>query len=272
MKIIALMPVKNEDWILRTSLSSLVGFVDEIVVLNDGSADNTTDIVKHYGGIVLETKWGEEKHINMSRRRQFLLDEGRKRGGSHFVWLDADETFSTNFLSNAKRVISLLKPGMKLSLRWVALWKSFDKYRTNGIYGNLYKDFIVCDSPEMSFGNKFLSEDRTPGPSNNIIKISENEGVVLHFQFAAWNRNQMKQVWYRCSELIEGSRSAKRINNAYSLTLDDPRAKLSFVPKSWVDGITMPVEFESFGWHYKAIINYFDKYGIEFFEPLQIQL
>lgn len=272
MKIIALFPAKNEEWILRSTLPPLLSIADEVVVLDDGSIDRTADIVRELGGHILKLEDRAEKVVDMSRRRMALLEEGRKRGGTHFIWLDADEVFSANFLPQARQVIGELKPGEKLLLRWVALWKSPRAYRDDGsVYSNIYKDFAVCDDPSTGFNKKFLSESRTPGPFGEVKRIDESRGVVLHFQFAAWERNLMKQAWYRCSELVEGSRSARRINNTYAITLDDETAGTKPVPDKWIEGLDLNRDFTGFyDWHFKAIMAFFDTYGIEFFEPLQI--
>ena len=41
MKIIALLPFKNEEWILPTFLSNVLPIVDEIISLDDSSTDNS---------------------------------------------------------------------------------------------------------------------------------------------------------------------------------------------------------------------------------------
>jgi len=273
MKIIALLPIKNEEFTLRICLESLKPIVDEIIIFDDNSSDNSKEIANNFGCNLLSYNFGNEKFVDMSSRRQLLLEEGRRHGGTHFIWLDGDEAFSANFLEFARKRILALKPGQKMMLSWIALWKTCNRYVIGkSIYAGLFKDFVVCDAPNLSFEKRFLSENRTPGPTDNVIKISIDEGVVLHFQFVAWHKNQLKQAWYRCSELIEGSRSAKRINNTYSVTLENNKIKTETVPLEWIKGLSLPKGLESAGsgWRLEAIFNFFDKYGIEFFEPLQI--
>lgn len=274
MKIISLLPIKNERWILKNSLDSLSRISDEIIILDDRSSDDYGDILELFPKVIfLKNTDDNDALVNMSEKRKKLLELGRERGGTHFIWLDADEIFSDNFYGNARELILSLKPGQKLHMKWVFLWKSMNKYRNDGVFNNLYKDFIVCDSPELDFEDKILSEGRTPGPNNNLIKLDDKKGVVIHFQYIDWYKNQVKQAWYRCSELIEGKRNAKRINNTYSITLESGKEKILDLPEKFKFTLleTPFIDNNIYNfWQYREIIKFFDKYGIEFFESLQI--
>ena len=39
--------------------------------------------------------------------------------------------------------------------------------------------------------------------SKNKIRHDIEKGAVLHYQFSNWEAFQLKQAWYRCSELIQ---------------------------------------------------------------------
>lgn len=272
MKIIALLPVKNEAWILPTYLSSVMRVADEIVALDDGSTDSSRTILEAAGASVFSHDFGTERIVQMSARRTLLLEEGRRRGGTHFIWLDADEAFSLDFLPLARETIASLKEGEKLSMRWVHLWKNTAQYLDDPAspFGHAWKDVIVCDSPTYSFETRFLSEARTPGPHDKLVCLPEEHGVVLHFQFAQWDAMQMKQAWYRCMERIEGSRSARRINHTYSVTLDAPALRTLPLPTHWIEGIVLPSDAPITDWREEEISSWFDTHGILFFEPLQI--
>jgi glycosyltransferase involved in cell wall biosynthesis len=273
MKIIALTPVKNESWILPTYLSSIKKIADEIITIDDGSTDNSIQILRDAGVFVYDNKEVVKSGWAEHSIRQNLLKLGREHGGTHFICLDADEVLSANFIKNARDIIKKLQPGQKLLFRWVNLWKNINYYRNdNSPFGYIVKDFIFCDDNKSSHDYAFLGVGRTPGKilNNNSINITQSEGVVLHFQFFAWNMTQLKQAWYRCSELIKGERNAKIINNTYSITLNNPKAKLSPMLEEWIKDIILPKAPPKTSWHLEKILSWFDEYGIEFFEPLQI--
>ncbi len=267
MKIIALLPVKNEAWILPTYLSSVQPLVDEIIALNDQSTDETEQILKDAGVHILNST---SQSVNMSQKRTLLLNEGRKRGGTHFIWLDADEIISGTFVHHARERIASLEPGQKIAFRWVTLWKSLDTERVDAPWGNNFKDIIVCDAPNLAFEDKVFSEHRTPGPHTNVITIDESEGVVLHFQFVNFESALFKQAWYRCNELIETKRSPRRINHMYSITKDTEKVITKNIPSEWTPHMVSVTRTDQPSWHLNSIEQLFNTHGIETFEELDI--
>ena len=49
MKVVALLPFKNENWVLPSYLHSVTEIVDEIIAIDDGSIDNSAEILKDAG-------------------------------------------------------------------------------------------------------------------------------------------------------------------------------------------------------------------------------
>jgi glycosyltransferase involved in cell wall biosynthesis len=49
MQIIALMPVRNEAWIIERTLRTLATFCDRIIVANQRSVDGTAEILARLG-------------------------------------------------------------------------------------------------------------------------------------------------------------------------------------------------------------------------------
>ena len=44
------MPVKNEEWILPTTLEDLSRYIDDLVVCDGSDEDNSRVVIKKYGG------------------------------------------------------------------------------------------------------------------------------------------------------------------------------------------------------------------------------
>jgi glycosyltransferase involved in cell wall biosynthesis len=272
MKIIGLVPFKNEEWILSTCLSSLKPICDEIICIDDNSTDESKKIALSFGCKVFDNDkltnvgWSEH-HI-----RKNLLSLGRQMNGTHFICLDADEAITAPFTEISRKVLEKLKPGQKLSMQWLSLWKSLVSYREDhSIWSNLYKDFIVCDDHRVEYEYKWLHVDRTPGPTNNYntIRLNTEHGAIMHYQFSDWDRYQIKQCDYRCCELIKTPGTEIEINRKYSISLPDDNVKLKVMPIDWYIKYPKP-NMKIKDWRWQRLINNFDEYGIEFFKNLDI--
>lgn len=273
MKVIGLLPFRNEAWILPACLSGLKPVVDEIIALDDGSTDNSVAVVESYGGRVIHSDRQPQAGWPEYDIREALLRAGRERNGTHFVCVDGDEAITRG--KNLRPLVERLGVGQKLSAQWMAMWKSTSLFRDDrSVWSNLYIDFAFHDDRESTHNFAWLGVGRTPRMSTEALSVRVDPAVsnVLHFQFAAWDRFQMKQAWYRCSELIQAPGRAREINQKYGITLEDRRARLRQVPPAWLEGLDIPpaVENEPVGWHLEAVKGFFDRHGIEFFEPLEI--
>lgn len=78
------MIVKNEEEYIRSALESVKDAVDEIVIVDTGSTDNTKGICACYTDKIYDLEWKED----FSEARNFSLE---KAAGDWILWLDADE-------------------------------------------------------------------------------------------------------------------------------------------------------------------------------------
>ena len=83
--IVASMIVRNEAAMLADCLSSLTGVVDEVVVCDTGSTDETIEVARRYGAKVTESKWTGDF---ASARNRAL---GECLHADWVLWIDADE-------------------------------------------------------------------------------------------------------------------------------------------------------------------------------------
>ncbi|MBU3675220.1 MAG: hypothetical protein FGM34_09270 [Solirubrobacteraceae bacterium] len=87
-----------------------------------------------------------------------------------------------------------------------------------------------------------------------------------------WRRFQAKQAWYRCAELIRDPESALEINEIYSHSVETEAAGTATVPGDWTKGLNIPGGLPDLppAWHLEETLQWFDSYGLDFFEPLEI--
>ncbi|HAG10237.1 MAG TPA: glycosyl transferase family 2 [Desulfotomaculum sp.] len=92
------MIVKNEAQNIKRCLDSAAGAVDEIIVIDTGSTDNTGQIAAEYGALVQSFLWNE----NFSDARNASLDLAT---GNWVLFLDADEELTQSSREALRRVI-----------------------------------------------------------------------------------------------------------------------------------------------------------------------
>lgn len=92
------MIVKNESEVLARALDSVCGTVDEIVIVDTGSTDNTAEIARRYTDKVFSFDWVND----FSAARNFALS---KMTTDYFMWLDADDIVPEQTLKAIKRLM-----------------------------------------------------------------------------------------------------------------------------------------------------------------------
>ncbi len=278
-KVIALLPVRNEAWILEHTLSALSGFCDVIIVSDQGSSDGSQDICRRFSKVVLlESPDGDDVNRLPRHARWRLLDAARQYDGTNLLWCtDADELVSpalaVAFLEARRAELTL---PLAIAARYIHLWKSFRRYRDDwSYYGPSFKTVAWMDDRHVDYRRdpdvRPLHEPRTP-MDDDPRALRADALPVLHLQFAPWRRTQMKQAWYRCVEWLDGRRTARDINDQYAITTEPIFVRTAPLPPAWIEGVTLPPPSvdDDAGWHDTELLRLFDLHGIEFFEPLEI--
>ncbi|HYF75279.1 MAG TPA: glycosyltransferase family 2 protein, partial [Candidatus Nitrosocosmicus sp.] len=78
------MIVKNEEKFLENCLKSVKDFVDEMIVVDTGSADRTVEIAKSHNARVFYFEWIND----FAAARNYALDQAT---GEYVLVMDADE-------------------------------------------------------------------------------------------------------------------------------------------------------------------------------------
>ncbi len=78
------MIARDEEKAIQQSLESIVGIADEVIVVDTGSSDKTKEIVREFGGKVIEAEWQDD----FSAARNVGLQEAT---GDYILCMDADE-------------------------------------------------------------------------------------------------------------------------------------------------------------------------------------
>lgn len=97
MKISLCMIVKNEQEVIARCINSVIEIIDEIIIVDTGSTDDTVDIVKELGAKVYEIEWED----NFAKARNYAFS---KATNDYILWLDADDILNPNDIGKFKKL------------------------------------------------------------------------------------------------------------------------------------------------------------------------
>lgn len=277
-KIVALVPARNESFLIEQCLRGLALYADAIVVLDDASEDNTIEIVESIAQeckvkkIIKREKWHRDEPFNRSR----LFQAGRDIGGTHFIFVDADEMFTAHCLKDdfLRKKILELEPGDVLYMPWIPVWRDVYKYRADR--GVPVKSFVCCDDGTCSYGGygkQFIHTGRFPkNLSGKHVTI--NTHGVLHFQAVNIKNMGIRKAWYMCIEKIRYTDFPLDYRHKrYDHMTNEDGLKLKDCPRHWFQGYDFfdGSIYEKIDIYRRAqIYKWFDEYGFEKFADLDL--
>ncbi len=259
MKIVAIMPVRNEDWVLGLSARALLRWVDELVILDHCSTDKSrilaAELILAYRRGVIKTPvhlivdadpiWREMAH------RQRLLESARASGATHIVTIDADEVVSANLVPHMRAIVEDMPPGMVLQLPWITCRDSIYNHHISGIWAQQHASAAFVDDPRLHWQqrNGYDFHQRAPmgRPEVPFKPIPHRGGGILHLQYSSRRRLLAKQALYKMTEVIRwpGRDSLAEINKRYDWSVyggpqkpasGEPVFDLAPVPSDWWHG------------------------------------
>lgn len=284
MRLIGLMHVRDEQWVLEASLRAALQLVDRVVVLDHDSTDRTPAIIcsvsQEHPGRVIADSWSG-RHYNEAAIRQRTLDAGRHAGGTHFFWIDADEILCHHLIAPVRDAISTLKPGQTLELPWLAMWESLDVCRDDdSVWTNNFKTFAFRDHPEINYRgyrDGYDMHQTARGTRHEPARPwhDQHDGGVMHLQFADRRRLLAKHAWYKMSETVRfpGRKPASEIDAMYNQAMDIGGLRLARASGHWWDGyagLRERVRFDEQPWHESEVLRFWREHGAAAFDGLEL--
>jgi hypothetical protein len=287
MKVVGLMTVRNEDWILGLTLRAAMLTVDEMIVLDHASSDHTREILEEVSRETpgrLHCRREDDPEWREATIRQRLLADGRDLGATHFWVLDADELVTGNLIPRVRPMLAGLGPGEGLTLPWFPVWRSLDRRRWDGnaywcanrtLYG-------FRDHPEVSYhprksraGYDIHARNPALPGEKHAFCTGASEGGVLHFLAADWPRLVATTAWYKMIETVRFPDStAEALNRFYDRDLDESGLETVPVPADWWAPYLAwrrHVDLESRSWFEEDCRRMWREHGPETFAGLDLR-
>lgn len=246
MKIIGLMPARNEGWCIGYTARNLLTWCDELIVLEHVSHHPALDWLRVGRISESEPEWNEADF------RQRLLVKGRELGGTHFAIVDADEILTANLVPKIRDMAGELAPAECLWLPWLCLWRSLDQYRCDDSpFGRARVPVVFRDDPSIEHkrgADGYQLHSRPPFGAKVIDRLTAQDGGILHLQHANWTRLVAKQEWY----IRQEQRRWGKVLANYAGTMNEDGLKLAPVPDGfWPTGREL-IDLAAEPWQAKA--------------------
>lgn len=174
-KISLSMIVKNEEKMLEGCLDSVRSFVDEIVIVDTGSSDNTVKIAQKYNAKVFHFEWND----NFSDARNFAL---KHANGDWILYLDADERLNNKNYSSIRNILDTASEDVGALLCTIESLHRKDDGSSEmhrGSYPRLFRNYGY---PTIKFTGK-VHEQITPALRQLNKQIIESDIVIEHLGY-----------------------------------------------------------------------------------------
>lgn len=191
------MIVKNEAQDLAACLDSVQEWVDEIVILDSGSTDNTKQIALEYGAKFYENlDWqgfGKQRQL----AQQYVTSD-------YVLWLDADERVTPELRQSILRAVKENKADSVYQLA-----------RLSEIFGRQirhsgwYPDYVVRLYPTAlaKYGNELVHEKVHYPAGTKVVKLS---GDLLHFTYKDIHHYLTKSASYAKAWAMQRASQGKK--------------------------------------------------------------
>ena len=176
-KISACYIVKNEAENLKTSLESLRGQVDEIILVDTGSVDDTVKVAKSFGAKIFHETWQDD----FSAPRNVALG---KASGDWIIFIDADEYFTPDTSKNIRTVIEKIS---SLNVNGLMIYRvNVDVNDGNKILDATYILRIFKNLRGLSYVGKIHEELRLNGKVLlGLVPIPKNFLTLYHTGYSS---------------------------------------------------------------------------------------
>lgn len=154
------MIVKNEETVLARCLRSVAGLVDEIIIVDTGSTDQTVKIASEFTDRVYAFEWVDD----FAAARNFSFS---KATGDYIIWLDADDVLQQSDRVKFQQLWKQMNPST-----WVVMMKYNTGFDENGnVTFSYYRERVIKNNPALRWQGR-VHEAITPA------------GEVIHWDCA----------------------------------------------------------------------------------------
>ena len=271
--IVCITPVRNEAWLLDRFLQSTSLWADYIVISDQKSTDGSREIMQKYPKVTVVDN--NSTVLNETENRRNLISIARTTTDKQklIIGLDADEILTPEvFQRQTWNNILNAEPGTVFQCQWANIMPDKKRY----IKGYMFP-IAFMDNGERYVEEKTFHSKRIPTPPNCQTVDIQNFSI-MHLQWLDSVRNERKQRWYQCQELLNPSiaHDAISIYRTYHYHRILQKDRTYDIPSSWVAGYdqlgidVFSVDNSHPFWYDDEVDKLFKQYGYNYFHKLDI--
>lgn len=264
-KVIVIVPVRNEEWVLDFFLRVASTFADGIIVADQCSKDRTKNIALSFEKV--HYFYFDEPEYDEAKRQVFLINQVRNLypGENVVIALDADEIIAADGLdNNLWNALRSLEKGTSIFFRKVDLLPGCKLYID---YEDAWYPLGWVDDGVTAHKGKAIHSIRIPFINEHSIFRSE-EITVLHLQRLRPNVQEAKRCFYQIVERNCGNMPWYFRRKRYNYEdFHGMHLKKKFVVNSWLNygnecniDLTL-LKDEEYNWFNDGVIDSLLKYG-----------
>ncbi|MDP8176084.1 glycosyltransferase family 2 protein [Pasteurella skyensis] len=199
------MIVKNEQQDLAQCLDTVKDWVDEIIILDSGSTDNTAQIASDYGAkFYTNTDWQ-----GFGKQRQIA----QKYVTSDYVfWIDADERVTPELKQSIIQAVKDDKPNTVYKIGRLS-----EVFGREIRHSGWYPDYVVrlYKTDFAQYGDELVHEKVHYPENTTIIKL---KGDLLHYTYKNINHYLVKSASYAKAWADQREQSGKKASLFQAIT------------------------------------------------------
>lgn len=258
MRLIACCSMRDEEWIVEHWLQRTSEFADGIIVIDDGSTDNTPRMVEGCRKVIALLR-NPNGGIGVTRRnRNLMLQSARTHGAEWVMIIDADEIMDVRLADRIEELLNQSDVG-RIFFREVTLWRSNRFYRVDKpeMYArDTGTNQILRMTPELrwvlpsqfTLHRRLLHSLRThrfgraPIAGNESLQgllgetLQVTDLVRCHYHFVDWERAWRVHMRYAIRDSIQFKRNLHEVDAVLAWAtarLDETGLKLAPVKPEW---------------------------------------
>lgn len=202
-RIICQMRIKNEERWLKDVLDQIALVADGIVILDDGSTDETPQICQAHPAVI-EYHYQDNSQLDEVRDKNLLLEMALKHNPEWVLCMDGDEILEDTAPERIFTAIKHCPPQVStLDIAFLYMWDDLQHYRTDGIYRRIFHHRLFSlagqDKEQLTFtpsgyGGNLHCESVPP---SLVGQSAEIDVRIKHLGYMHKSDRERKYQWYR---------------------------------------------------------------------------